>query len=174
MMAVEYVIFTLAVVLFIVFIVIWSLHFISLSYGKWKFHKRTKRGIEKDKLPGVSIIKPLMGIDENLRGNLETFFVMDYPVYEILFCVQDSNDPVIGLVRELMDKYPSVDVKLFSGGKSVGINPKINNMMQGYTQIKYDFFLISDAGLKSKLKPLVQLSPYQPYLLVGLYLTLVA
>ena len=149
-MAVEYVIFVLAVVLLIVFIVIWSLHFISISYGRYKFHKRTKRTIEKDKLPAISIIKPLMGIDENLRANLETFFVMDYPVYEILFCVQDSNDPVIGLVRELMDKYPNVDAKLFSGGNMVGINPKINNMMQGYTHIKNEFFLISDAGLKSK------------------------
>ena len=31
----------------------------------------------------------------------------------------------------------------------MGINPKINNMIQGYEVAKYDFILISDAGLKS-------------------------
>lgn len=76
---------------------------------------------------------------------------MDYPIYELLFCVQDVNDPVINLVKELIDQYPNVDAKLFCGGKNVGINPKINNMEQGYDVAKYDLMLISDAGIKSIL-----------------------
>lgn len=113
-MAIEYVIYVLAIVLFIVLCAIWSLHFISLVYGKYKFHRESKH-IEKEKLPGISIIKPLMGVDENLLENLQTFFVMDYPIYEILFCVQDSTDAAINFVKHLMEKYPSVDAKLFSG-----------------------------------------------------------
>ena len=66
-------------------------------------------------MPGVSIIKPLTGVDDNLLDNLETFFVMDYPVYELLFCVQDINDPAIIMVKRLMEKYPSTDARLFSG-----------------------------------------------------------
>jgi ceramide glucosyltransferase len=81
---------------------------------KYKFHRESKH-IEKDQLPGISIIKPLMGVDENLLENLETFFVMDYPIYEILFCVQDCTDPVINIVKHLMEKYPNIDAKLFSG-----------------------------------------------------------
>lgn len=103
---------------------------------------------EDRKLPGVSIIKPLMGVDDNLGDNLETFFTLDYPLYELLFCVQDPADPAIGVARALMDKYPQVDARLFTGGKLVGINPKINNMQQGYEQAKYELFMISDAGLK--------------------------
>jgi hypothetical protein len=37
------------------------------------------------------------------------------------------------------------------GGKHVGINPKINNMSQGYEVAKYELFMISDAGLKSEV-----------------------
>ena len=106
--------------------------------------------IEKDKLPGVSIIKPLMGVDDNLMDNLETFFTMNYPLYELLFCFQDVNDPAINVVKTLIDKYPTVNAKMFMGGKQVGINPKINNMIQGYDAANYELLLISDAGLRSK------------------------
>lgn len=87
----------------------------SLFYRKYKFHRKCKHVLEADQLPGVSIIKPLMGVDDNLKDNLETFFNMDYPLYELLFCVQDVNDPVINLVKSLIDQYPSVDAKLFCG-----------------------------------------------------------
>jgi ceramide glucosyltransferase len=101
-------------------------------------------------LPGISILKPLTGVDDNLNDNLETFFVMDYPAYELLFCVQDQNDPAIGIVSRLLEKYPHVDARLYTGGKFVGINPKINNMVQGYDVAKYDLIMISDAGIKSE------------------------
>ena len=123
----------------------------SFRFRSYKFHKKPIF-IDRDKLPGVSIIKPLMGVEDNLFDNLETFFQIDYPKFEILFCVQDNADPVILLVKRLLEKYPNVDAKLFTGGKVVGINPKINNMIQGYDAAKYDLLLISDAGLRSKCK----------------------
>ena len=101
-------------------------------------------------MPGVSILKPLMNVDDNLASNLATYFELDYPQFEILFCVQDSTDPVIAVVQELLAKYPDVDARLFVGGRNVGINPKINNMQQGYEVAKHDLILVSDAGIRSE------------------------
>lgn len=67
-------------------------------------------------LPGVSILKPLVNsADPSLFENLETFFTLDYPKYEILFCVQETEDSRLRMyVDSLIQKYPSVQSKVKS------------------------------------------------------------
>lgn len=70
---------------------------------------------------------------------------MDYPKYELLFCVADHDDPSIEIVRSLLSKYPEIDAQLVhGGGHKVGVNPKVNNMVPGYERAKYDLIMISD------------------------------
>jgi ceramide glucosyltransferase len=91
-----------------------------------------------------------MGVDSNLSQNLETFFTMSYPTYEILFCIELKEDPAVAIVEQLMDKYPNVDAYLVLGGSNVGVNPKINNMYPAYERAKYEFVLVSDSGIRMK------------------------
>lgn len=35
--------------------------------------------------------------------------------YELLFCIENKNDPAIPIVEGLMKKYPNVDAQLFIG-----------------------------------------------------------
>jgi ceramide glucosyltransferase len=95
-------------------------------------------------------LKPLMGVDPNLSQNLETFFTMQYPSYELLFCIEDKEDAAVQVVEQLMEKYPKVDAHLFLGGSDVGVNPKINNMNAGYEHAKYELIMISDSGIRMK------------------------
>lgn len=145
----DYAVIIITIIFFGGWLFVWSFHLMALFYGKYKFYRTVNfQSISKESLPGVSIIKPLMGVDNNLHENLDTFFNIDYPLFELLFCIQDKTDPVILIVEHLISKYPNVKARLFIGGKNVGINPKINNMIQGYEQAQYGLFLISDAGLK--------------------------
>src|SRR5580658_953597 len=54
----------------------------------------------------VSILKPLSGLDLGLESNLRTFFEQDYPAFEILFAVRESDDPAGAVVRKLQQEYP--------------------------------------------------------------------
>jgi len=137
----------IAIVIIIAWSVSWLIHTISLVYGVKHLYKKQDPVIPTEELPGVSVVKPLTGVDVNLKSNLESCFKQNYPNYELLFCVQDDNDPAILVVKSLIENYPKVDAKLFIGHKNVGPNGKINNMCSGYEAAKYDLIIISDTGI---------------------------
>ena len=64
---------------------------------------------------GISILKPLAGVDEGLEENLRTFFEQDYPHFEILFAVRNPEDPAIAVVERLSARYPAVPSRMNSG-----------------------------------------------------------
>ncbi|MBI3543628.1 MAG: glycosyltransferase [Deltaproteobacteria bacterium] len=107
----------------------------------------------------VSILKPLKGVDSGLRENLQSFFSLDYPKFELIFSVADARDPACRLIEDLMDKNPGVDARLIIGAVEVGPNPKVNNMMRGYHQAKYDVTLISDSNVRVPANYLTVLMP---------------
>uniref|UniRef100_A0AAY4AGB8 ceramide glucosyltransferase n=1 Tax=Denticeps clupeoides TaxID=299321 RepID=A0AAY4AGB8_9TELE len=143
---------------FVLFVVLWLMHFMSIVYVRLHLNKKTTDKQPYSKLAGVSLLKPLKGVDPNLINNLETFFELDYPKYEILLCVQDHDDPAIDVCKKLLGKYPNVDARLFIGGKKVGINPKINNLMPGYEGAKYDLVWICDSGIRVRSDTLTDMA----------------
>jgi ceramide glucosyltransferase len=92
-------------------------------------------------------MQPLAGADPNLKDNLETFFNLKYPKYEIIFCIQSKNDPSEEVVRELIAAYPHIETHIFTGAEDSVVNPKINNILQGYPSVKYGFLWIVDSSL---------------------------
>ncbi|XP_033636856.1 ceramide glucosyltransferase-B-like [Asterias rubens] len=121
-------------------------HIIGILYVKLCMYRKPSN-VVREELPGVSILKPLVGVDANLEDNLETFFNLDYPRFELIFCIQDEKDPACKVVEPLIEKYPHVDARLFVGGSKVGLNPKLNNLMPGYSAAQYELIMISDSGI---------------------------
>jgi ceramide glucosyltransferase len=102
-----------------------------MGWGTWLAFKQfqNRREEEPSSLAPVSILKPLKGVDEGLFENLESFFKLNYPSYEILFSVTEKTEPAISVVQKLLSKYPSADAKLVCEPQNTGPNPKINNLM---------------------------------------------
>jgi len=97
--------------------------------------------------PPVSILKPLKGLDDNLFDNLASFCCLDYPQYEIIFSLQNENDPACKVARMVKDKYPEKDITIHIERCSAGLNPKVNNLIPAYRISKYQYILISDSNV---------------------------
>ncbi|NTU43738.1 MAG: glycosyltransferase, partial [Nitrospirales bacterium] len=97
--------------------------------------------------PPVSILKPLKGLDDNLFDNLSSFCEQDYPEYEIIFCLQERNDPAHKVVKKVRERYPERDLSVIVHDYDRGLNPKVNNIVPAYQAAKHDLILISDSNV---------------------------
>jgi ceramide glucosyltransferase len=98
-------------------------------------------------LPPVSILKPLRGLDDNLFDNLSSFCTQDYPEYEILFSLQDRNDPAYKVATMVRDKHPDSNITIIVERCNAGLNPKVNNLIPAYRKSRHPFILISDSNV---------------------------
>ncbi len=97
--------------------------------------------------PPVSILKPLRGLDDNLFDNLASFCTQDYPEYEVLFSLQDHNDPAYKVAKKVQDKYRDKNVIIVAERCGIGLNPKVNNLIPAYRKARYPYILISDSNV---------------------------
>jgi hypothetical protein len=74
---------------------------------------------ESDAVEGVSILRPLKGLDPNMYENLETSFHQVYPKFEVIFSAADEDDQALAVVRELIAKHPHVDARIITGAPPV-------------------------------------------------------
>jgi ceramide glucosyltransferase len=108
----------------------------------------TGRPADQDRmLPPVSILKPLRGLDDNLFDNLSSFCTQDYPEYEILFSLQDRNDPAYKVAAMVRDKHPDSNITIIVERCNAGLNPKVNNLIPAFRKSRYPFILISDSNV---------------------------
>jgi ceramide glucosyltransferase len=131
---------------------LWAVVFGLMLWGSWLVRKKV--GTPPPHLDApfnlypVSILKPLKGVDDRLEQNLEGFFRLDYPDYELLFCVAQASDPAAAIARKLIARHPRVKARLFVGETVVGPNPKVNNMVQAYEAAANDWVLVSDSNVR--------------------------
>jgi ceramide glucosyltransferase len=117
-------------------------------YFTRKFFRNPGSGdFKKFTANGISILKPIKGIDDRLESNLVSFFNLDYPEFELLFGINDTKDPAIKLIKKLQKRYPDVKTKLIVSNNHVGLNPKVNNLHNLYPHASHDYLLISDSNV---------------------------
>ena len=59
-------------------------------------------------LPPVSVLKPVHGLEAQLKENIESFFQQNYPAYEVLFATDSATDPALEVIREVCARYPHI------------------------------------------------------------------
>jgi ceramide glucosyltransferase len=127
-------------------IFILSMNILSVCIMINKCRARQRTMVCPENAPPVSIIRPLRGVEEFSRETLEALFHLDYNKYEIIFCLQSGADPIIPLLREIINNNPNCDCAVLVGDEKISANPKLNNCVKGWGAAKYDYIILSDSN----------------------------
>lgn len=99
---------------------------------------------------GVSILRPLAGLDHNLASNLASAFEQKYPrdLFEIILSVRDENDQALPVAKRICARYPDVQSRIIIGDEPAGVNPKICNLVRPYACAQFDILWTLDAQVQ--------------------------
>ena len=99
--------------------------------------------------PALTLLKPLHGADPGLESYLETFFIQDYPAYDILFCARTANDEGLETARRVAARHPHIPAQFLStGGQPDFINAKVASMERMEAHAAHDILVISDSDVR--------------------------
>ena len=96
---------------------------------------------------GVSILRPVCGLEHRIEETLASSFRIDHPRYEVLFCVAAADDPVVPIVQRLIREHPEIPARLLVGRGGGGPNPKLDNLMKAWDVAAYDWIVLADSNV---------------------------
>lgn len=116
-------------------------------YAAYRFRGQPHPIDNREFLP-ISIIKPICGLDTGTYENFASFCRQDYPSYQIIFGVYDSQDPCIEVVKQIMRDFPEVDIELVVSDRLIGTNYKVSNLSNILTKAKHPILVIADSDVR--------------------------
>ncbi len=130
---------------------IWCVVLLGLNFSAILVTARKCRARSRDlpapaSAPAVSIVRPLRGLEAFSEETLRASFELDYPSYELIFCVQSPSDPIIALVERLIAEYRHIPARLLVGDDYVSANPKLNNCVKGWDAAKHRYVVLADSN----------------------------
>jgi ceramide glucosyltransferase len=99
-------------------------------------------------LPPISILKPLKGTDPEIYESFRSHCLQDYSEYEIIFGVNDPNDPAIESVTALQREFPERRIHLVVSPKILGANVKVSNLAQMLPEARFDSLIVNDSDIR--------------------------
>jgi ceramide glucosyltransferase len=97
--------------------------------------------------PGISILKPLCGVDDGLEENLASFAALDWPDFEVLLGVRSVVDAAYPLARAAVRRWPGRFRVVLQRG-APGMNPKVNQLLTLARTARHDLLVISDSNVR--------------------------
>jgi ceramide glucosyltransferase len=97
--------------------------------------------------PPVTVLKPLHGGEPLLEEALATICQQDYPRWQVVFGVQDDNDPAVAVVHRLQARFPGCDIALVIDPTMHGRNRKVGNLMNMLPSARHDVLVLADSDV---------------------------
>ncbi len=114
-----------------------------------KFLNRRRKRPEPHIKPvdGVSVLKPLRGLDPNSYPAFVSQIQQDYPEFEVLFGASDEDDPALAQVRKLQFEFPDAPIRVITGGPKTK-NAKVGVLLELSRHARFPLLVVNDSDIK--------------------------
>ena len=125
-----------------------TVYSLAVAMGAVLFRRRAGANGAPAFVPPVSVLKPLHGEEPDLEENLASFFVQDYPEYEILFCARHEADPGLAVARRVMERHPKVKARILTCGEPPWPNARTFSLEVMRSAARYPILVTSDSDVR--------------------------
>jgi len=123
-------------------------YYVLSSIAAWRFFRRERARPLPEFTPPVSILKAVRGVDFATEENYASFCRQNYPRYEILFAVNEANDPAAAAVQRVMQQFPQRDIRLLIGAENLDANRKVNKLARMAAEARHEFLVLVDGDVR--------------------------
>lgn len=120
---------------------------LSIIIAGWRMARSGELAPLVKQRPPVSIVVPARGIEPFAAETLAHAFALDWPDYELIFCVANPRDPVIAEIRRAMAANPGIPTRILTGDDRISANPKLNNCVKGWKAARHDWVILADSNV---------------------------
>ncbi len=125
------------------------IYYLIALYGTWAYFRRARPAPSGTPFtPPVSNLKPIRGLDPGAYENFASFCRQDYPEYEIVFCVDGRDDPVLPVIEKLMRDFPQHRIRVLFGSGRTATNDKVAKLARMAAEAAYEVVVISDSDVR--------------------------
>ena len=96
----------------------------------------------------MSILKPIRGLDPDAQKNLVSFCRLDYPEYEIVFCIDGDDETVVSAIEELQRAFPQRRIRVLHGSGRIATNDKVAKLVRLVKEAGHEMVVISDSDVR--------------------------
>lgn len=117
------------------------------TYCAWLRSRQRVRSALSPFDPGVTVMKPLSGLDPSLEANLETFAALRSPApLAVLLCLRSAADPAYPLAREFVSRFPNRFRIVLGAVPSLG-NAKLAQLAVAWGEVKQPLIWVSESNV---------------------------
>jgi ceramide glucosyltransferase len=124
------------------------IYYLIAIYSSWRYFHQPVADPDPEFSPPVSNLKPIRGLDPEAYENLSSFCRQDYPVYEIVFCIDSDDAAVISVIDQLQSNFPERRIRVLYGSGRAATNDKVAKLARLVDEAAHEVVVISDSDVR--------------------------